>query len=439
MNETTEGSTKNIRRDTEKDIWVVEADLCVAGAGMAGISAAVTAASAGKRVVLVDASQFLGGQTYNANIGCFGGFYSNDGENARLLTSMVVGEMFDDMRKENGIRELVSDTKVLAYDANIFLRWVEKKMQQLGVTVLLGAVIYDAEMEERRIREISAATRYGTVKIRATGYVDASGDAVLGWLAGLLCQTARETKVWGTQMMVLKGVDYTHEPPTAEEINRRAEEKSEQYHLKRTSNVIFYMPNRGDLFYGNMTHVETPMNPLQDSMISMIGRNEVDNVLEFLRKEFPETFGKAVIHHYVNTGIRQTRCISSVHQLTLEDLCCEKEFEDTVARTSWPIELHSTEESYTWDTFDRLHVHNIPLRCMLSPEADNYAAAGRCIDADVSALASVRVMGPCSATGTAAAHVLMMAGKGSVHEIDVSALQQRLSGNLTDSCSTVAN
>jgi hypothetical protein len=39
-------------------------------------------------------------------------------------------------------------------------------------------------------------------------------------------------------------------------------------------------------------------------------------------------------------------------------------------------------------------------------------------------------MGPCIAMGTAAAHALDLAGSGSVHEIDLAALQQRLTDNL---------
>jgi len=55
---------------------------------------------------------------------------------------------------------------------------------------------------------------------------------------------------------------------------------------------------------------------------------------------------------------------------------------------------------------------------------------GRCIDADSAALSSVRVMGPCIAMGAAAAHALDLAGSGSVHQIDISALRKRISANL---------
>jgi hypothetical protein len=67
---------------------------------------------------------------------------------------------------------------------------------------------------------------------------------------------------------------------------------------------------------------------------------------------------------------------------------------------------------------------------MVPREADNIVAAGRCVDADVSALSAIRVMGPCMAMGAAAAHALDLAGMGSVHEIDVATLQKRLTDNL---------
>jgi hypothetical protein len=66
------------------------------------------------------------------------------------------------------------------------------------------------------------------------------------------------------------------------------------------------------------------------------------------------------------------------------------------------------------------------------PGVDNLVAAGRCIDGDATALSSVRVMGPCIAMGAAAAHALDLAGKGSVHEIDLQALRKRLAANVDE-------
>jgi hypothetical protein len=67
---------------------------------------------------------------------------------------------------------------------------------------------------------------------------------------------------------------------------------------------------------------------------------------------------------------------------------------------------------------------------MAPDEADNIVAAGRCVDADAYALSAIRVMGPCMAMGAAAAHALDLAGMGSVHAVDLPALQRRLHDNL---------
>ena len=75
-------------------------------------------------------------------------------------------------------------------------------------------------------------------------------------------------------------------------------------------------------------------------------------------------------------------------------------------------------------------MHYVPFSAMISPEADNLVAVGRCIDGDPAALSSVRVMGPCMAQGMAAANALDLAGSGSVHQIDIGALQDPVSDNL---------
>jgi hypothetical protein len=105
-------------------------------------------------------------------------------------------------------------------------------------------------------------------------------------------------------------------------------------------------------------------------------------------------------------------------------------FPDAIGRTAWPIELHDHGSGHHWHVFPEDHVHYIPLGSLLPNESDNLVAAGRCMDGDMPALSSVRVMGPCIAMGAAAAHALDLAGSGSTHQIDIGALQKRLHDNI---------
>src|SRR4026208_95573 len=70
-------ATRIVRRPPGGTPRGVGADICVVGAGSAGISAALEAARLGRKVALVDGLHALGGQAVNSVIGTFCGFFSN--------------------------------------------------------------------------------------------------------------------------------------------------------------------------------------------------------------------------------------------------------------------------------------------------------------------------------------------------------------------------
>jgi hypothetical protein len=425
-------ATRRIRYRENDAVWRLRGDICVVGAGIAGLSAALEAAYGGKKVILLDGQGQLGGQTYNSCIGCFCGFYSN-GDPGYQLTHGIADDLFRCLKTTGGLYENpINHTRVPYYNELHFLRWAEKKVQEAGIQVLLGAVLSGVEKKGRRITGLEAVTRYGKVIISADGFIDASGDAVVAWLAGLPCNVPETGSVYGSQMFILEGIDFSSETPSEEALAERMEQCAEKYHLFRKKGLMFYTPGRGGgSAYGNMTHVDTPLDPVKASRIVMTGKDEADKVVDFLKQEYPALFSRANIRSYGQTGIRQTRWLSGRTQISLADIREGKKYLDSIARVAWPVELHNHEDGYIWEVFDTDHIHYIPLGSMISPEADNYAACGRCIDGDVAALSSVRVMGPCTATGAAAAHALVLAGKGSVHDINIQTLQERLSDNLT--------
>lgn len=422
--------TRSVRRGDLLDSWNIDVDICVVGAGISGLSAAIEAARQNKKVLLLDSSHQLGGQTYNAVIGCFCGFFSN-GSNGYQFTHGIADELFSELKAAGGLYENpVKNTRVPYYNETIFLRWAEKKIVETGVQVLLGAVLNKVDTEGRRINKIHVATRYGEVVISAEGFIDASGDAALAWFAGLPCNIPENGAVYGSEMFLLEGINFTESVPEENELMDKMEHTAGKYRLLRKKGLMFYCPQRGGIAIGNMTHVDTPLDPLEASMISIKGKDQVDNVVKFLKAEYPKNFSESNVRIYGQTGVRQTRWIHGVKQLSLKAVRSGERPHDAIARSAWPVELHNHGEGYIWEVFSEDHVHYIPLGSLLSPEADNYAACGRCIDADVAALSSVRVMGPCVATGAAAAHALVLSGKGSIHDIDIGLLQKRIAFNI---------
>jgi hypothetical protein len=160
------------------------------------------------------------------------------------------------------------------------------------------------------------------------------------------------------------------------------------------------------------------------------GRRQADAIIRFLKAEFPQIFANARVRAYGNPGLRQTRWIVGRRQLSVEDIRKAQRPPDAAARCAWWVELHDTKELVHWEQFPDNHVYYIPLSCMVPADADNIVAAGRCVDADSHALSAIRVMGPCIAMGAAAAHALDLAGKSSVHAIDLQKFQSGLRDNL---------
>jgi flavin-dependent dehydrogenase len=423
-------ATRIVRRAAGALVRHVSADICVLGAGIAGVSAALEAARLGRKVALVDALPALGGQAVNSIIGTFCGLFAN-GTHGYQLTHGIADDILRDLGAQGALhyrRGGPSNTTVVMYDEVALSRWVEEAVRKAEVTVLLGAILRTVTRDGARVRALDLATRYGDVRLSAAGFVDATGDAALTFEAGFPCREHADGPIYGTQMMVLEGIDEARRPDRAE-LTARARAKAADYGLVRTDGFAFVFPGRATALV-NLTHVETPLDPIAASRNALAGKAQADRALHFLKREYPDAFGKARVRSYGLPGIRQTRWIAGRAQLTLDDVRAGTAFPDAVARTAWPIELHDRAEGYVWEPFPDDHVHYVPFGSLVPTEADNIVAAGRCIDGDSAALSSVRVMGPCIAMGAAAAHALDLAGSGSVAQIDIAALRRRLRDNV---------
>ena len=404
----------------------IRADVCVVGAGIAGLSAAIESAQLGRNVVLLDSLPVIGGQMVHSLIGLFCGVFGNAPRYAQL-THGVFDHIFRDLGPSGDLHFQRGHTTTVYYNEVALGRWLETKILSLGVRTILGTVLQQVDVRDGRIERISLASRYGNVTVTAAGFVDASGDAALTWAAGLPCWVP-ERPIYGSQQVIVEGVDELHKPDPAE-MDARIAARGADYGLLRRGGLAFYFPGRGTAVL-NVTHIEAPLDPVRASQAQLAGKAQADGALALLRAEFPRAFGEARVRAYGYPGRRQTRWIKGRHQLTLDEVRAGTRFPDAVARTAWPIELHDRADGYVWETFEPDHVHYVPLRSMTPPGAHNVMAAGRCIDGDAAALSSVRVMGPCAAMGAAAAHALDLAGGGSTHDVDLDRLRGRLAPNL---------
>ena len=200
-------------------------------------------------------------------------------------------------------------TTVVYYDEIALGRWIEEAIRAAGITVILGAVLRGVRLDGRRVKELDLATRYGDLRLSATGFVDATGDAALTWQAGFACRESASRQVYGTQMVVLENIDEASHPQR-DEMAARMKEKGDAYQLVRRNAVSFVIPGRG-IAVLNMTHTETPLEPLAAAKSQLEGKAQADRAVQFLKDEFPKCFGQSRVRAYGNPGIRQTRWIAA--------------------------------------------------------------------------------------------------------------------------------
>ena len=143
-------ATRIVRRAAGASARQVSADICVLGAGIAGVSAALEAARLGRNVALVDALPALGGQSVNSIIGTFCGLFAN-GTHGYQLTHGIADDILRELGAQGALhyrRGGPSNTTVVMYDEVALSRWVEEAVRKAEVTVLLGAILRAVTRDE---------------------------------------------------------------------------------------------------------------------------------------------------------------------------------------------------------------------------------------------------------------------------------------------------
>ncbi|MDB6047116.1 MAG: FAD-dependent oxidoreductase [Gammaproteobacteria bacterium] len=420
--------TRTTRRNGERTLTTVKADLCVLGAGISGVSAALEAAKLGRKVVIVDGAPALGGQAIGSIIGTLIGLYTH-GPQAYQITHGIADDLIRDLTAEGSLLRMHRSTVTFQYDEVRLGRWMESKIEAAGIKAVVGAVLTDVAFKNRRVQHVDFATRFGGLRVEADGFIDSSGDATLCFEAGLPVREP-EAPVYGSLNFLIEGYDLEAvKDLNMEDVRKRLKTHGAAYGLVRHDGWLMHFPGKSFML-ANINHFETPVNPLATATMVFEGRRQADAIISFLRAEYANIFANARVRVYGNPGLRQTRWIVGTRQLTVDDIRKAARPADAAARCAWWVELHDTKELVHWEQFPDNHVYYIPLSCMVPADADNIVVAGRCVDADSHALSAIRVMGPCIAMGTAAAHALDLARTGSVHDIELSKLQKRLYDNL---------
>lgn len=434
-------------------------DVLVCGGGVAGVSAAVAAARAGARVLLVEKRESLGGLCTNGYITGMAGHV--DG----------IGKEFVERLAAEG--DAIVRPHLPAVEPEKAKLMLERMLIQADARFLYGVHVAEVNVVERPdgTRRIESVTAYGVggkLVIRAKMFIDCTGDAILASAAGVPCE------VGGAEFMGLNEstsmgfrLAYVNMREYKEAESRYFEETKDQDPETRPMFMQFkqlqamedgFLPSMlspGNLVYPIVGDFdEECMDVNLDATHTYFCRNDsVENTtrqivdqhrkvilfVDFLRSYVPG-FEKCKLESLADqNGTREGRRIVGEYVLTSEDIVAARTFEDGVV--IFPEVLDSHHPTCETECAMR-HIHvdaplenaicrpsqddgnlkmhpfapmgryearqnprcfcEIPLRSLIARDIDNLFAAGRCLSADWHAVGAVRVIATSMTMGQAA-------------------------------------
>ena len=418
-------------------------DVVVAGSGSAGSAAAIAAARAGARTLLIERYGFLGG-TSTAVLDTFYGFYT-PGTRSRKVVGGVGDEVVDGLRRFGNCSERPNTYGAgtgITYNSEYLKVVWERLVGEAGARILLHAWVQEAEVADGGVRSVTMATKQGLRKIEADLFVDATGDADLCYFAGAPCELAGEREPAQTLTTTFKvaNVDTAERKKFSRQAfhERMAEAaRSGKYDLPRREGSDHVTPIAG-VMATNMTRVQSfekedgqfrnACDPELLTTAEIEGRRQAMEYLRFLKEQIPGYSKAELISFATQIGVREGRRVMGEYRLTREDVLSARQFDDQVGLCGAPIEEHHSGSDTKWVYLPDGSCVGIPLRALIPKQLENVLVAGRCFSATHDAHASVRSMAQCMAMGQAAgtAAALCATQRRTPRELNVGSLQERL-------------
>lgn len=406
-----------------------DAEVLVVGAGAAGVAAAVTAARQGLDVLMVERYGFCGGGAVAGLSGTVCGLYESTSDPAAPPRQLVYGfadEFVRALDARGGATAPVryGRTWTRVHDPLVWREAADALVRAAGVRMLFHATVTEVLVDGgERVEGVVANAKQGRIEIRAKLVVDASGDADVAAMAGFGTFVGLDGRVQNPTMIFrLQGVDIARflaahgdDSILPERIGRQIAEsnRSGAYRLPRTKVFLFPTPRPGELLC-NATRVlgadGRELDPLDSDDITeaeIEGRRQAREYARFFRDHLPGCEASWINDTGVQAGTRQTRQLAAVQTLTNDDVVGAVKRRDGVARSPWPIELHSGEKPrLVWLERD---FYEVPYDAFVPVRGAGLVVAGRCLAAEHEAMASARVTAQCFSYGHAIGHAAAIA------------------------------
>ena len=453
-----------------------EADVVVLGAGAAGVAAAISAARRGARTLLVEAGALPGGELISGM--AIDGALNGHGE---WVLGGVGREILAECERLGGYVGPLNDFRLIWYvciDPEIMKLAIIRCLAAAGVELLLHTVATDVSVDGRQVRALGLLNKSGRTTVHAPLFIDCSGDAELVRSAGgEVLKGGSDGEFQPVSMMFrMAGVDtprllaFLREHPQhfalgesaairAQRTDRQlAEAASAQgqptVFLKGDGPLLQAAIGRGDLYPTALIMIQPTSTARREVCLNTtrVGgidatdtarlsgtlgtlADQVRQCAAFMNRFVPGFEAAAVSGIAGRIGVRETRRIVGLAELTQDDVLTARKRDDGIGKGSHHVDIHQSGTGQVRIPVADGGSYDIPWGCQLPLAIDNVAVAGRSLSSDRGANGSARVMGPCmamgQAAGTAAAMLLERAdgsgtGGPSFASLAVQALRARL-------------
>jgi len=420
-----------------------EFEVVVLGGGPAGMAAAVAAAQAGRSTLLIERYGFLGGMGTAAGVTNFCGLHANVHGDIRQVVHGVAAELLARIDRLGGLNaphNLFGKTVAQAYDTAAYKIAADGLLLSAGVKLLFHALAAGVVMDSaRRVRALLVETKSGRQAVLGQAFIDCSGDGDLAAWAGAPFDKGdgHGNMLYPSTMFRLNGIDPVRAGRAWEVIPglMLQAEAQGRYRFPRKTPIVRPQKSRIE-WRVNLTQLAnaegnamdgTSAQELSDAEVQ--GRQQIASVADFL-KEVPGFENSYIVDIAPQVGIRETRRVRGLYQLTERDVLDCASFDDTIGVNGWPLELHlKGDVEFRWPPIPESRGFNhLPYRMTVPQSLDNLWVAGRCASMSHEAQSAARVTGACFVMGQAAglAADQALAAGCSAADVNVSALQARL-------------
>ncbi|MCX6274852.1 MAG: FAD-dependent oxidoreductase [Bacteroidetes bacterium] len=384
---------------------IIKTDIFIAGAGPAGIAAAVAASELGMSVCIAEKNSFPGGRATASAVGTVCGLYLRSQRSPQYVLHGFPKLFAERLMKISGKSPVLFSEGLwfLPSHPADFEKTARAFLSGNGITTLYETCVERVESSSKRITAVYCSRGNENMKIVPECVIDCSGE-------GIICTSVNHNFISDEEYQAaaivfsLKNISDADEFQLSYLLLKKITLLIEESKVPEYYNLLGIIPHSLSNKSVQMK-MGLPWKTGGEDLASVDvkARVLVSEICNFLKLSVPGFEHSEMEWIAGEVGVRTGIRARGKDTLTDEDVLSCKKRVDGICNGAWPVEYWRTGNKRVEMTFlPENDFYSIPAGCLESGEKENLFFAGKIISAGEKAIASARVIGTCLGTGYAA-------------------------------------